>query len=196
MACSFFHPAREVTMIRRFSTLAAGLALLTAVACDAERSTPLEQESVLVPLFAHEAGAAHAATSFQAHASGREEVPPNPSRAQGQATFRLSRDGDALRYRLIVANIQNVTQAHIHLAPVGQNGGVVAWLYPGSPPAQLIPGRSQGVLGEGTITSADLVGSLAGGSLDDLLAALESGGAYVNVHTSQYPGGEVRGQIR
>jgi hypothetical protein len=118
------------------------------------------------------------------------------TRATGQAVFRLSKDGTELDYRLIVGNIQDVTQAHIHLAPAGENGPVAAWLYPEGPPAQLIPGRSSGVLAVGTIQATDLVGPLAGASLDALVAQLRAGNAYVNVHTTAYPAGEVRGQIR
>jgi hypothetical protein len=134
--------------------------------------------------------------NFAAHLSGREEVPPADTKATGQATFQLSRDGTELSFRLNVANIENITQAHIHLAPAGANGGVVVWLYPDGPPAQLIPGRTQGTLAKGTITADDLVGALAGAALDDLVEEMKAGNAYVNVHTSQFPGGEIRGQIR
>ena len=133
--------------------------------------------------------------NFRAHLSGGEEVPPVDTRAQGQAVFQLSRDGSELSYRLIVANIQNVTQAHIHMAPRGENGPVVAWLYPEGPPAELIPGRFNGVLATGTITADDLVGPLAGAGLEDLIEAMLAGDLYVNVHTSQFPPGEIRGQI-
>jgi hypothetical protein len=131
-----------------------------------------------------------------AHLSGGEEVPPVDTKATGQAMFQLSPDGTELSFRLNVANIENVTQAHIHLAPAGENGGVVAWLYPDAPPQQLIPGRTQGTLAKGTITAGDLVGSFAGQGLDALVEAMEAGDTYVNVHTSQFPGGEIRGQIR
>ena len=134
--------------------------------------------------------------NFVAPLSGAEEVPPADTRARGLAKFHLSQDGTELHYKLIVANIENVTQAHIHLAPVGVNGPVVAWLYPDSPPAQLIEGRFNGVLATGAITSSDLVGPLAGESLEDLLDTIRAGNTYVNVHTSQFPPGEVRGQIR
>lgn len=133
--------------------------------------------------------------NFGAALSGAEEVPPTDTAARGQITLQLSTDGSALDYRLIVANIENVTQAHLHRAPAGTNGGVVAWLYPSGPPAQLIPGRSDGVLATGTITDADLVGPLAGASLSDLVDAIEAGNIYANVHTSQFPGGEIRGQL-
>jgi hypothetical protein len=133
--------------------------------------------------------------NFRTHLTGDEEVPARDTQAQGQAIFQLSKDGTELSYRLITANIENVLQAHIHLAPAGTNGGIVVWLYPSAPPAQLIPGRSNGPLATGTITSANLVGALAGQPLSALVDALNSGGAYVNVHTSQFPPGEIRGQI-
>lgn len=133
--------------------------------------------------------------NFIAALSGDQEVPAVTTDARGQAKFQVSLDGTELHYRLIVSNIENVTQAHLHLAPAGQNGAVVAWLYPSAPPAQLIPGRTDGVLATGTITEADLVGPLAGSSLDDLIAAIAAGDVYANVHTSQFPGGEIRGQL-
>jgi hypothetical protein len=129
------------------------------------------------------------------HLTGELEVPIRDTKAQGQAIFQLSKDGTSLSYKLITANIENVTQAHIHLGGPDVNGPVVVWLYPSAPPAMLIPGRSDGVLAQGTITSASLVGQLAGMSLADLLAHLNAGTAYVNVHTSQYPPGEIRGNF-
>lgn len=134
--------------------------------------------------------------TFVAHMTGAQEVPPVSTQAVGQTILRLDASGTELHYRLIVANIRDVTQAHIHLAPEGQNGSVVAWLYPSGPPPQPIPGPFNGVLAVGTITEADLVGPLAGAPLSDLVAAMQAGGAYVNVHTSSFPGGEIRGQIR
>jgi hypothetical protein len=148
---------------------------------------------VIAGLFA----AAHAQpVNYRAHLTGAEEVAPVETRARGQATFQLTSDGMSLQYRLMVANIEDVTQAHIHLAPAGANGPIVAWLYPATPPAVPIPGRSDGVIAAGAITSADLFGPLAGQLLEDLLDAIEAGETYVNVHTDAHPAGEVRGQIR
>lgn len=132
--------------------------------------------------------------NFKAHLSGGEEVPPVDTRAQGQANFKLSKDGTELSYKLIVANIENVMAAHIHCAPAGFNGPVAVWLYgPG-------PATSQsGPLAEGTITDANVLedGANCGiETLDELLDLMSSGGAYVNVHTQQHGGGEIRGQIR
>jgi len=134
--------------------------------------------------------------NFRTHLGGNQEVPAVETRAQGQATFQLAKSGTELHFKLIASNIENITQAHIHSAPPGANGDVVAWLYPSGPPPELLPGRHNGVLSQGTLTDADLVGPLAGATLGDLVQLLADGGAYVNVHTSQFPGGEIRGQIR
>jgi hypothetical protein len=140
-------------------------------------------------------GAQPQGPNFRAHLSGGEEVPPVQTRAQGQAIFRVAADGMSIHYRLNVANIENVTQAHIHLGAAGTNGPVVVWLYPREAPPVLIPGRFQGVLAAGVITAADLVGLLAGQTIGDLVDEMASGNTYVNVHTLQFPPGEVRGQI-
>jgi hypothetical protein len=134
--------------------------------------------------------------NFGTHLTGADEVPVVVTLAQGQAIFRLSDDGETLSYKLIVANIVDVTQAHIHLKGEGaQTGPVAAWLYPSGPPATLIPGRSNGVLAEGDIVETELVGPAAGMSMADFLAAIQSGRAYVNVHTSANPPGEIRGDL-
>jgi len=132
--------------------------------------------------------------NFRAHLAGEEAGAE--TLGQGQAIFQFSKDGDELYYKLIVANTEDVTMAHIHVAPQDQlNGPPVLWLYPDAPPPQLIEGRSDGVLAERTVTEADLVGPLAGMSFADLKTAIDEGRAYVNVHTTQYPGGEIRGTI-
>jgi len=136
--------------------------------------------------------------------SGQEEVPVRETRARGTATFQLSADRESISYRLTVANIENVVAAHIHVGAAGTNGPVVVWLYG---PVNPGGGRVNGVIGDGTFTAADFRGPLAGMTMADLLDEMASGNAYVNVHTNDgvaptntgpgdFPGGEVRGQIR
>ncbi|HEX6254261.1 MAG TPA: CHRD domain-containing protein [Euzebyales bacterium] len=139
--------------------------------------------------------ASAAPENFTTHLTGAEEVPAVDTDAQGQAIFQVDDDGDAISYRLNVANISDVLMAHLHLGEAGANGGIVVWLYPDGPPPQLIPGRTQGTLATGTITADDLVGDLAGAGLDALIEAMRAGEIYVNVHTLSSPGGEIRGQI-
>src|SRR5439155_4782669 len=124
------------------------------------------------------------------------------------AIFHLCEDGTERSYKLIVANIDNAFMAHIHKAAAGTNGGIVVWLYPSTTPTPgpVAGARTQGVIAEGTITAANFVGALAGKPMSDLIALLETSGAYVNVHThdgvdgtntgpGDYPGGEIRGQV-
>jgi CHRD domain len=147
-------------------------------------------------------------SNFGTHLKGQFEVPFRDTDAQGQAIFRVADDGGSIDYKLIASNIDNAFMAHIHMAPSGVNGSIVVWLYPSTAPVAgpLGSGRHDGVLAEGTITAADLVGPLAGHPLSDLLAAIAEGNAYVNVHTNDgvdgintgpgdFPGGEVRGQL-
>lgn len=175
--------------------MVAVLAVALASACADSVQTPITPGTLSAPVHvtAQAVGQTH---NLETHLAGRTEVPANNSLAQGQAIFRLSEDGTELHYKLIVANILNVTQAHIHLGPPDGTGGIVVWLYPSAPPAMLIPGRSQGTLAEGTITASQLVGALLGDTLDDLMDEIRDNNAYVNVHTSQFPPGEIRGQIR
>lgn len=133
-------------------------------------------------------------TRFVAHLDATDAGTDSP--AKGQVIFRLSKDGSRLHFKMMVASLEDVTMAHIHLAPAGENGPPVVWLYPSRPPLLMIGGETNGLLSQGTITENDLVGPLMGGTLDDLLAEMLMGRTYVNVHTIAYPAGEIRGQIR
>lgn len=169
---------------------------------------------VRVPVFSLSASASPSSNggNFGTPLAAENEVMPpgvvNDSRARGNAIFHLNASGDTLTYKLIVANIDNAFMAHIHHAAVGVNGPIVVWLYPSTAPAPgpAGQGRIDGVIAEGSITAANLVGPLRGKSLDVLLDNLRSGNAYVNVHTNDgvppvntgpgdFPGGEIRGQV-
>jgi CHRD domain len=149
------------------------------------------------------APSAVAADNFVATLSGGQEVPPRDTQAVGVATFKLRDDGTALAFKLNVANLDNAVAAHIHCGAVGVNGPVGVTLFMGSPAG----GRVNGTLAQGTITTPD-AGNLCGWTdLAAVLAAMGSGATYVNVHTNDgvpptdtgpgdFPGGEIRGQIR
>ncbi len=165
---------------------------------DAIDAAAAERSSVDGP-GATASGSSHArpVLNFTAPMDSRQEVTATEvvSNATGTATFQYRRGSGELHYKLIVANIENVRMAHIHVGARGVNGPVVAWLYPDAPPPQLIEGRFSGVLAEGVITAESLVGQLEGEDLDALIELLSTGETYVNVHTVQYPAGEIRGQI-
>ncbi len=132
--------------------------------------------------------------SFIAVLNGANEVPPTGSNATGMANFTLSANGTSVHYVVQVSNIVNASASHIHTGAAGVNGGVVVLLFP-VPPATAKTGPFSGTLAEGDFTVANLTGSLAGQTLSTLITMMSNGSAYVNVHTTQFPGGEIRGQI-
>jgi hypothetical protein len=131
---------------------------------------------------------------FTIKLSGSNEVPAVNTAGPGVATFQLSADGKSLDYQLNVTKMNSVMGSHIHSGKQGQNGPVVAGLFN---PAMSGPptGAINGQLSKGTITAANLQGPMAGKQISDLVNLLKSGGAYVNVHTSQNQNGEIRGQV-
>ena len=144
-----------------------------------------------------------AGENFVATLSGGQEVPARDTQARGVATFKLREDGAALVFKVNVANIDNPFAAHIHCGAVGVNGPVGVTLFMGAPAA----GAVNGTLAEGTITAPDPGNACGWTDLAAVLAAIDSGATYVNVHTNDgvdppntgpgdFPGGEIRGQVR
>ena len=125
---------------------------------------------------------------FTALLSGIQEVPPNTSTAKGSALFKPM--GDTVWYKVNVTGIEKVTMMHIHSGKSGENGDPIAMLQ-----IEKSTGSTNGILAQGNITSSDLMGSLAGKSISDLVGKMQSGETYVNVHTEANPNGEIRGQI-
>jgi hypothetical protein len=149
------------------------------------------------------APSAVASDNFVATLSGDQEVPARDTQAVGVATFKLREDGTALAFKVNVANLDNVFAAHIHCGAVGVNGPVGVTLSMGAPAA----GAVNGTLAEGTITAPDPGNGCGWTDLAAVLAAMGSGATYVNVHTNDgvdppntgpgdFPGGEIRGQVR
>ena len=147
--------------------------------------------------------AAAAQTTHMATLSGAEEVPSNASRATGRAMLELSDDGRSLSYTVTVNGLDNPVMGHIHIGAKGENGPVVVPLF-----APMSPGGGvkNGQIAQGTITADKLDGPLKGQPLSALIAAMDSGNAYVNLHTNDgkdpagtgpgdLPAGEIRGQI-
>jgi hypothetical protein len=148
------------------------------------------------------APSASATDSFVATLSGGDEVPARDTQAVGVAKFKLRDDGAALLFKINVANLDNAVAAHIHCGAVGVNGPVGVSLF-GGPPAG---GVANGTLAEGTITAPDPGNACGWTDLAAVIAALQSGNTYVNVHTNDgvappntgpgdFPGGEIRGQV-
>jgi len=149
------------------------------------------------------APSASAGDNFVATLSGDQEVPARDTEATGVAKFKVREDGTALLFKVNVADIENAFAAHIHCAAVGVNGPVGVTLFGGP----VGGGAVMGTLAEGTITGPDPGNTCGWTDLAAVLAAMDSGDTYVNVHTNDgvppantgpgdFPGGEIRGQIR
>lgn len=131
--------------------------------------------------------------SFWARCSGDQEVPIVDS--DTKAYVRLVKRNDAeLWYSVSITKIKNLQGVHIHTGVRGSNGPVAADLSSFSLPP-VLPDSFFDITYSGKITNADLQGDLRGSSLEDLMREMVAGNAYVNIHTTQNPSGEVRGQI-
>lgn len=137
--------------------------------------------------------ASGAGVSFSAKLSADQEVPPTSSDSFGMAKFKLNTDG-SVDFKLEGHKLSGpAVGAHIH-APAfpGTNAGIVATLCGGGPAPVPMPTCTTTAKGKLKVS-----GTIPAGSLTTVELAFVLGGeAYVNVHTSANPGGEMRGQIQ
>jgi len=141
--------------------------------------------------------------TFTAKLSGANEVPARDTEARGRALIQVSEDGTELHYRVTVRDITNVFMAHIHCAAAGVNGPIGVTLYGVGPTGV---GSFSGVLVIAMKIAPEPGNSCGWTDLAAVIAAMESGNAYINVHTNDgvdpantgpgdFPGGEIRGQL-
>lgn len=134
---------------------------------------------------------------LRARLSGYQEVPQALSTTgTGHFSARLE-DQNGLSYTLRFSGLEGTpTAAHIHFGLPWHAGGVIAFLCGGGGKPACEPDKDI----TGTIVASDVIGPEAQGiapsQFDEALRAILGGAAYVNVHSSKYPAGEIRGQIR
>jgi hypothetical protein len=133
------------------------------------------------------------AQTFKATMDSASEVPqPNgPVSATGTATFEV--EGQTIKYNIDARGLSSpFTAAHIHVGEPGTAGPVVA-------PLSMTDNGGGNASGSGTIDASAIKGKNPDGSpmsMQDVVALLGSGRAYVNVHTQNNKPGELRGQIQ
>jgi len=144
-------------------------------------------------LFAEDDG-----NKFKAKLIGFQETPSILSNGTGTFTASLDRGGTSISYTETFSGLSTpVIVSHIHFAEQGVAGAVFVFLCGGG-------GRpdcpAAGGTVTGTITATDVLAvpdqGITGGNLSELLRILKSGNAYVNVHTTNHPAGEIRGQVK
>jgi len=132
---------------------------------------------------------------MRARLSGFQEVPAVSTTGRGE--FRGTINGQSISFRLTYSDLEGaVNAAHIHFGQSGVNGGVMAFLCGGGgKPACPASGTVAG-----DISAADILGpadqGIESGNFAEAIRALRSGATYANVHTTKFPNGEIRGQVR
>jgi hypothetical protein len=154
------------------------------------------------------------AQQFQANLVGFEELGALNNEtgaiftpATGTISLQLNQNPNSVTYSLTYSGLTSpVTQAHIHFGQIHVPGGIFMWLCqtatnpaPAAVAANtpICPTPSGTVTG--TLTDASVLAvpgqNIAAANFSIVPAAFVSGTAYVNVHTHNFPAGEIRGQI-
>lgn len=155
---------------------------------------PVLMMSVVLASCGGDGGTAPAVEKFSATLAGSSEVPAVTSTASGTVAFEAVGD-TALSFSLQVTGLTGATMGHIHTGAAGVNGGIIVWLLPANGTAAQVPSQPlTGVISTGTIAQAWVRGTPAI-SLDSLKKLMRAKAVYVNVHTSAFANGEIRGQI-
>ena len=150
-----------------------------------------------------------AQNNMRADLESFQEVPSVLSPASGQFRAKVIKN-TTIEYTLSYKGLEaDATQSHIHIGQRSVNGGIVVFLCQASVVdptglAPTCPAREGSVTG--TLTSANLAPNataqgqgIEGASAEnfaELLRAIREDVAYVNVHTTKFGSGEIRGQIK
>ncbi|HEX6284986.1 MAG TPA: CHRD domain-containing protein [Pyrinomonadaceae bacterium] len=141
--------------------------------------------------------------------TGYQEVPSVSTTGSGEFNARISNDGTRIDWELSYSDLEGaVQQAHIHFGQKGVNGGISVFLCTnlGNGPAGTQPCPAPPATISGTIMAADVSPNIPAtaaartqgintGEIDELIKAMRAGATYVNVHSTMWPGGEIRSQI-
>lgn len=141
--------------------------------------------------------------SIKADLVSFNQVPSVLAGSHGKFTAEINDDG-ALTYSLSYSNMTSpVVQAHIHFGDSRTNGGVMVFLCGGAKPACPASGTITGTLTAADVsvlpvTNGDSVipQGIQPGNFQGMVKAIETGHSYVNVHTANFPSGEIRGQVK
>jgi hypothetical protein len=141
--------------------------------------------------------------SARAKLSGFQENLPKLS--TGTGTFTATLNGGTLKYTLTFSGLSSdAVMSHIHFGQPGVNGGVFIWLcgsagFTGPAGTPTCPAKGGTVSGTATAASVQSLAPTQNLNLGDFAGAMriiQSGTAYVNVHTTNWLGGEIRGQVK
>lgn len=131
---------------------------------------------------------------FRADLTGAEEVPvPVMTETSGKARFKVNRNRTRIDFKLEIEDGVRILAGpggHLHCAPFGANGPVVAFLAAGLP-----VGYSGDVEIEASLDDGSILNGSCGDTIAELVDSMHLGLVYVNLHSAANPAGEVRGQV-
>ena len=155
----------------RFGRVIGAMALVATgiAACGGDESTAPQVERFVIPL------------------SGLNERPtPVTTTASGNAVVTIVTP-DSIDYLMYVSG-DSITASHIHAGDVNSAGPIMVFTFGGP-----VTGRVDGPFRFGHITrQSQFSGAF---TFDSLITRLRAGTSYLNVHSRQYPAGELRGQL-
>lgn len=130
--------------------------------------------------------------------TGYQENPDISTVATGSFEITIDDTARTFTYELSYSGLEGtVSQAHIHFGKRGVNGGVTLFLCgpgPAGTPACPVSGTVSRTVGAADILPPGTQG-IEAGNFEELAQALRAGHTYANVHSSKWPGGEIRAQI-
>lgn len=133
------------------------------------------------------------AINFRVDLSGDNEVPPIEIETSGDAIVHVDRNLSEIRLKLTVRegdSVLGAAGAHFHCAPAGENGPVVAFVAGSFP-----PGYDGDFEIRATLTDASIINPACGATIAELVESMLDGNVYLNVHSTDNPGGAIRGQV-
>ncbi|WP_298785536.1 CHRD domain-containing protein [uncultured Marinococcus sp.] len=153
------------------------------------------KKRVIVPLasvfavtsFAGTASADHEGLEFMVDLTPEAETKDVDSDAMGEAHFEVSEDGESIMYSVHAEDLDNAVAGHLHSGAEGEDGPVELFLFENDEPMDY-----DGEVATGTLTEDDLVGDM---TWEEFSMGLVAGDVYANLHTEEYPDGEIRGQL-
>ncbi len=164
--------------------------------------------ALLAAAFALPAAANHT-EEFHANFSGFNEVGglgagetgAIVSEGKAHLTLKLDKVNQSIWFQLTYSGLSApVVQAHIHLGKVHVAGGVMVFFCSNNNVPNVQPCPTDGGTVTGMITAASVLAvtgqHVTAGDFDALTDALNSNTAYANIHTTAFPAGEIRGEIR
>jgi streptogramin lyase len=125
--------------------------------------------------------------------SGDKQVPPVETDVIGLMSITVPRSESEIKYKINITGASNITSAYMHMGKDGEDGEAVADLLMDSKKNKME--KQTGVVIRGEVLDSDLIGSMNGKPLQDLINAITDGQTYVSINTPTHPKGEIRGHV-